>query len=224
MRMHHRAAVAGAAGVLAIGLIAGLAPGTGSPGSTTYTAPLRTAIAELPVEPEIRTGYDRDVFRHWVDVDDDGCDARREVLIDEADDRPTVGPDCSFDGGRWFSAYDRMNVYDDSAVDMDHLVPLAEAWDSGARHWTPTTRERFANDLGDHRSLIGVTASSNRSKGDRDPAEWLPSYAVCRYLTHWVAVKHRWRLSVDWIEQVTLREAADAHGCRDDDVTVTRAR
>jgi hypothetical protein len=118
-------------------------------------------------------------------------------LIDEADDPVTVGSGCSLSGGRWFSYYDRVNVYDSSDVDIDHMVPLAEAWDSGARNWATYTRERFANDLDDYRSLVGVTASSNRSKGDRDPVDWMPTYYKCRYLREWVAVKHRWRLTVE---------------------------
>ncbi len=223
MRKHHVVALAGVAGALTLGLPAVLAPET-TPAEATYAAPLRVAIAELVVEPEVRTGYDREEFRHWVDADGDGCDARREVLIAEADDTPIVGPGCTLEGGRWFSAYDRVSVHDDAAVDMDHLVPLAEAWDSGARRWTDSTREAYANDLGDHRSLIGVTASSNRSKADQDPADWLPTYAVCRYLTHWVAVKHRWRLSVDERERAALRDEVDARDCRDVTVTVTVAR
>jgi hypothetical protein len=78
--------------------------------------------------------------------------------------------------------------------DIDHLSPLAEAWDSGAWAWDADTRMRYADDLDDPRSLIAVSASANRSKGDQDPAEWMPpaaSYA-CTYITDWVAVKTRW--------------------------------
>lgn len=62
------------------------------------------------------------------------------------------------------------------------MVPLAEAWDSGAGSWSSATREAYADDLGDHRSLVGVTFGENRSKGDQDVADWLPAQQQCRYL------------------------------------------
>jgi hypothetical protein len=162
--------------------------------------------------------------QNGVQINGDGCDTRREVLIAEADDPPTIGSGCSLSGGRWFSYYDRVNVYGSSGVDIDHMVPLAEAWDSGARSWTYTTRKRFANDLGDYRSLVGVTASSNRSKGDRDPRDWMPAYYKCRYLRQWVAVKHRWRLTVNSAERTALLDKIDANSCSNVTITVTRAR
>lgn len=93
-----------------------------------------------------------------------------------------------------------------STFDIDHLVPLAEAWGSGANAWSAEQRTAFANDLGFRPSLIAVSASSNRSKGDRDPAEWMPPAANehCRYLRTWVAVKTRWRLAIDVAEKRAL--------------------
>lgn len=187
----------------------------------TYSAPLYTAIADLPVATEVRTGYSRDLFRHWVDADGDGCNTRKEVLISEADDPVSVGSSCTLTGGRWFSYYDRVSWTDQSRIDIDHMVPLAEAWDSGARSWSSATREAFANDLGDHRSLVGVTDSVNQSKGDKDPAEWMPQYDNCRYLREWVAVKVRWRLTVDSAERTALESRSGS--CSNVTITVTRA-
>jgi len=187
----------------------------------TYSAPLTTAISDLPVASEVRTGYDRDLFPHWVDADGDGCDTRREVLISEADDPVTVGSSCSLSGGRWFSYYDRVSWTDSGRIDIDHVVPLAEAWDSGARNWTATQRQSYANDLGDYRTLVGVTDSVNQSKGDQDPAEWMPTYDKCRYIREWVAVKIRWRLSVDSGEGAALQSLSS--GCANSTITVTRA-
>ena len=190
--------------------------------AASYSAPLSQAIADLPTATESRTGYSRDLFHHWIDADGDGCDTRDEVLISEADDAPTVGSGCSLSGGRWFSYYDGVSQYDASALDIDHLVPLAEAWDSGAGSWTSATRESYANDLGDYRTLVGVTAAANRSKGDQDVAEWLPPQQQCRYLREWVAVKHRWRLRVDSAEKGAMTSLAS--GCTDSTITVTLAR
>ncbi len=189
--------------------------------SATYSAPLSVAIEDLAGAAEVRTGYSRDLFRHWIDADGDGCDTRREVLIAEADDPVTVGTRCALSGGRWFSYYDRVSWTDASRIDIDHMVPLAEAWDSGARSWSTARREAFANDLGDGRSLVGVTDSVNQAKGDKDPAEWLPTYDRCRYLREWVAVKLRWSLSVDTAERAALRSLRS--GCSDVTITVTLA-
>jgi hypothetical protein len=97
---------------------------------------------------------------------------------------------------------------DSGDVDIDHLVPLAEAWDSGARQWNAGTRERYANDLGDRRALVAVTDNVNQSKGDQDIAEWLPELSRCRYVREWVSVKVRWSLTVDRVEKRTARRLA----------------
>ncbi len=188
----------------------------------TYSAPLTTAIGDLTVAGEVRTGYSRDLFPHWVDADGDGCSTRNEVLVAEADDPVSVGSGCSLSGGRWYSYYDRVSWTDPADVDIDHMVPLAEAWDSGARSWTTATRQAFANDLGDSRSLVGVTDDVNQAKGDQDPATWLPQYDRCRYLREFVAVKLRWRLSVDAAEKQAMSSLASS--CTNTTITVTRAR
>lgn len=188
----------------------------------SYSEPLRTAVEDLPVAGEVRTGYARKKFPHWVDADGDGCSTRNEVLLAEADDPPSVGDDCKLTGGRWFSYYDGVSVNGPGGLDIDHVVALAEAWDSGARTWTTETRRLYANDLGDYRSLVAVTASANRSKGDKDPDDWLPEQQQCRYVKQWVAVKHRWRLTVDSSEKETLTTLAA--GCTNTTITVTLAR
>lgn len=178
---------------------------------------------DLRVAREVRRGYDRDLFDHWVDADRDGCDTRREVLIMEARRKPKVGAGCDLHGGRWFSYYDGQRTGNDSSFDVDHMVPLAEAWDSGARRWNADTRRRYANDLADPRTLVAVSASSNRSKSDRDPAEWLPRRAAqCRYVRDYVAVKTRWRLTVDRREKRALLRAV--RGCKNVVVKVRPAR
>jgi hypothetical protein len=97
-------------------------------------------------------------------------------------------------------------------LDIDHLVPLAESWDSGASAWTPARRQAYANDLGSATSLIAVTARSNRQKSDQDPQDWLPIEAVrCRYVGEWTATKLRWGLAVDQGEKDML--SAVAAGC-----------
>jgi hypothetical protein len=95
---------------------------------------------------------------------------------------------------------------DPSELEIDHVVALAEAWDSGAYVWSPQRREAFANDLGVAWALAAVTSESNQAKSDRDPADWMPSLpeAGCTFITDWVAVKVRWSLAVDRAEQRAL--------------------
>ncbi|GAA4698253.1 HNH endonuclease family protein [Nocardioides conyzicola] len=189
--------------------------------AATYSAPLSQAVADLPVAGEVRTGYDRDLFTLWVDADGDGCNTRYEVLIAEAEEAPSVGSGCALSGGRWYSYYDGVSQTAPADLDIDHMVPLAEAWDSGARSWSSAKRESYANDLGDYRTLVAVTDSVNQTKSDQDPAEWLPAQQRCRYVREWVAVKHRWALSVDSAEKSALTSLAA--GCDDTTISVELA-
>ncbi|MGW3275768.1 HNH endonuclease family protein [Streptomyces kronopolitis] len=169
------------------------------------------AIGRLKVAREARVGYERDKFRLWIDADHDGCDNRKEVLLAEAVKKPRQGAGCKLTGGSWRSYYDDKTVTDARKLDIDHVVPLAEAWDSGASKWTPKRREQYANDL------------DNRTKGDKDPGEWMPPAkdATCTYATDWVAAKLRWKLTADAVEVKALRTVAA--GCGDATVTFTPA-
>ena len=194
--------------IVALGLSTLLAPG-----ASAKERSILSLLRSLAVAPERPAGYDRDLFPHW-DYVGRNCDVRDLVLIDEARSGPSTGRSCPVGPGRWFSPFDGVTVREPGQLDIDHMVPLAEAWGSGARRWTTAVREAFANDMGYSGSLIAVTASSNRSKGDQDPAEWLPprvSYR-CTYISEWIAVKWRWRLSVDSREQAALRVQANACG------------
>jgi hypothetical protein len=194
------------------------APG---PAHAADTLPLADAVARLQPATESRDGYTRDAFKHWNTGLDpaDGCNTRAEVLLDEAVEPPAVGPGCRLTGGRWWSYYDAAWVTSASGLDIDHMVPLAEAWDSGASAWTPARREAYANDQGAKTSLVAVTARSNRSKADQDPAQWLPpaTDAHCRYIAEWVGTKLRWNLTADDAELAALSEVAAT--CPDRTVT-----
>lgn len=185
---------------------------------STVEVRLRAAIRNLPVANETRTGYDRDKFKHWIDADGDCKDTRDEVLY--AESRVQVSG-CDITTGKWFSYYDRRTWRKSSDVDIDHVVALAEAWDSGARRWTAATRTRFANDLGDRRTLIAVTDNVNQSKSDQDPADWLPRYGKCRYVRDWTAIKIRWSLKVDPAERQALLNRASK--CENKVLRVRRA-
>lgn len=215
-------AVTLAGSAAAVVVASGPAPAADAADGDSYSAPLTTAIGNLPVAKETRTGYNRDKFRHWIDADGDGCNTRQEVLIAEAVDSPTIGASCALSNGSWWSYYDQATWTNTSDIDIDHMVALAEAWDSGARRWTDAERQAFANDLGDDRSLVGVTDNVNQSKGDQDIAEWLPTHDKCRYLGEFVAVKIRWSLAVDAAEKTAMQNLAAT--CDDVTIAVTLAR
>lgn len=188
----------------------GTAPKTTTPAGAGGGAAATSVLAELAkikVAPEYTAGYDRDLFPHWEDLDGDGCDTRAEVLSRDSRTPVVVGSSCRVISGTWFSAYDGATWTNASDVDIDHVVALNEAWQSGAYAWTPQQRINFANDLTDSRTLMAVTDSVNQSKSDKDPTNWLPPLASyrCTYLANWVSVKVRWSLTMDEAEFATVR-------------------
>jgi hypothetical protein len=172
---------------------------------STITAPPAQAFdLPLTIAADQLSGYERSLFKHWIDADKDRCDTRKEVLIQEAVSLPKLSSGCVFTGGKWISQYDNLATIDYSTLDIDHMVPLSEAWRSGAWKWSPAQREAYANDLTDPRALIAVTASLNRQKGDQDPSTWLPPENKCTYVSNWIAIKVRYSLTVDQAEANAL--------------------
>lgn len=170
---------------------------------------LLTALDCLPVVEERIGGYDRKLFKHWIDANGNGKNTRAEVLIAES----LVSVRFSSTGktvstGKWVSLYDGETWTKASDVDIDHVVALAEAWRSGAWKWSAARRQAYANDLGVAWTLRAVTDNVNQEKSDDDPTYWLPPLesATCLYLTEWVAVKIRWKLSVDAEERQSIRD------------------
>jgi hypothetical protein len=156
----------------------------------------------------------------WVDTDGNGCIQRDDVLLrDAVPGTVTVGDQGSCDhdvlAGAWVDPYTGSHlVFDDlkdlhqaDAIQIDHVVPLAEAWRSGAARWSGARRRAFANDLTE---LLAVDGPTNASKGDGDPAAWRPRKSYqCTYAIRWIGVKARWRLSVDASERSALGEMLD---------------
>ena len=172
-------------------------------------------LATITVENEYTSGYVRELFPHWKDLDGDGCDTREEVLIRDSQTKAQVDPfGCVVVAGDWLSPYDGARWSDKGNVDIDHVVALKEAWDSGAWAWTTSQRTLYANDLSDPRTLLAVTDSVNQSKSDKDPSNWLPPLTSyhCTYISDWVAVKARWKLSMDQSEYGRVKKLVDSCG------------
>ncbi|WP_026118516.1 HNH endonuclease family protein [Nocardiopsis salina] len=183
----------------------------GAPGEVSVEQ-AREQLEELRIEDEDDPpGYDRALFPHWDSGVEDNCTTRQVVLERDGEDVES-DQNCQPVSGSWSSPYDDEVLTDVQDVDIDHMVALKEAWRSGAHAWTTEERQSFANDL-DTTQLWAVSASSNRAKGDADPADWMPpSEAVhCDYAASWIDVKHTWDLTVDPDEEQTLREILE--GC-----------
>ena len=174
-------------------------------------------LAELRVRPEgSMVDYSRDKFPHWSDAQEYGwklpagtpdpgsCDARDAALIRDGRDE-VVGDYCTVSSGEWFDPYTGNTYYQPSDIDVDHIVPLANAWRSGAASWTPARRERFANVPPD---VLSVEDNANASKGDKGPEAWKPPRTAyhCTYSKKWINVKHQWALSVTRAEKSALKQ------------------
>ncbi|MFI6577024.1 HNH endonuclease family protein [Nocardiopsis sp. NPDC050513] len=204
----HRALAAVAAAILLVVL------GWASPASADHTLPpgipstsaAQSQLNSLTVAPKgPQSGYDRSLFPHWVDVQGN-CSARQVVLIRDGHDVVT-NSSCQPTSGSWWSAFDDTWVYNDpSRISVDHMVPLSEAWKTGARYWSTSERRAFANDVSSSQLWL-ATPSSNSSKGDDDPSEWMPPNTAvhCDYAKSWINVKYRYDLTITSAERSTLQ-------------------
>ncbi|MEU1347567.1 HNH endonuclease family protein [Streptomyces sp. NPDC005775] len=171
----------------------------------------RTYLGELTVKAEgSSSGYSRDKFPHW--ITQSGACNTREVVLKRDGTNVSQDSSCAAVSGSWYSQYDGATWTAASDLDIDHMVPLAEAWRSGASSWTNAERQAYANDL-TRPQLIAVTDNVNQSKSDQDPATWLPSRTAykCTYVRAWVHVKHYYDLTVDSAEKSALQTVLN--GC-----------
>ncbi|MFF4320167.1 HNH endonuclease family protein [Streptomyces sp. NPDC001568] len=188
------------------------APGAlAAPPTPISASAARAHLATVtPAAEGSTSGYSRDLFPHWSTVSG-SCNTRETVL---KRDGVNVVQDssCAAVSGSWYSEYDGATWTAASDIDIDHMVPLAEAWRSGANSWTTTKRQQFANDL-TRPQLIAVTDNVNQAKGDLDPGKWLPSRTAyrCTYARMWVQVKQYWGLRMDSTEKTALTNVLN--GC-----------
>ena len=185
--------------------------------STTTTTHTPTTVAARPTAPSTsapssslvpltiapfshRDSYNRDAdFGGWIDVD--GCkDTRAEVLIrtSQAPVTFTRPSQCTVKTGRWTDPWSGVTTTVAHDFQIDHTVPLANAWRSGAWAWTHAQRVAYANDLTDTDHLVPILASENESKGDSGPDQWKPPNhgAWCRYALDWDHIAAKWHLNV----------------------------
>ena len=182
------------------------------PETSGGAAALRAVIDELVVQEEgPRRGYSRNLFDHWSDVNGSDCHARQDVLLDQA--ISYVQSDgfgsCFIVEGDWYLPFDgQLHSGAPGDIDVDHVVALAEAWDSGADQWNFNRRRQFANDP---LHLMVSDRQVNRDKADLDAGEWKPERrdSWCLTATMMALTKYRYSLTVDAAERRGLYEMAD---------------
>ncbi|KAJ7690330.1 hypothetical protein B0H17DRAFT_591010 [Mycena rosella] len=173
-------------------------------------ATAKTYLSELTVAVDSNVpAYSRDLFKTW-DIISGTCDTRETVLKRDGTDVVT-NTACAATSGNWVSPYDGVATTLASDLDIDHVVPLKEAWLSGARDWTAAQREAYANDL-TRPQLVAITDNLNESKGDKDPSGFVPPLAsyVCTYIRAWITVKHFYALTIDSAEKTALTKYINA--------------
>ncbi|WP_304453528.1 DUF1524 domain-containing protein [Nocardiopsis sp. YSL2] len=211
-RVIHGALASAAAALLAV-VLGWAAPAAADhvlPPAIPSTSAAQTQLDSLTVRAKgPQTGYDRSLFPHWNDIQSP-CSARQVVLERDGHDVVTDSG-CQPTSGSWWSAFDDTWVHDDpSRISVDHMVALSEAWKTGAASWTTSRRAEFANDV-ESSQLWLSTPSSNSSKGDSDPSEWMPPNTAvhCDYVKSWVNVKYRYDLTVTPTERSAIQNTID---------------
>lgn len=190
-------------------LLAITAPALATLPTPSDAATARVELNDLTIEaPHSMSGYSQAKFPHWAQQGNN-CDTRKVVLKRDGTD-VTTDNNCRAISGIWHSPYDDKTITSASQMDIDMVVPLANAWRSGADSWTTVQRKMFANDL-EHSQLVAVSASAHRSKGDQDPSQWKPPVKSywCMYSRAWVDMKYFYGLSITAPEKAALTEMLD---------------
>ncbi|TLD11788.1 hypothetical protein PspLS_11681 [Pyricularia sp. CBS 133598] len=184
----------------AVALVSALPAPTGIPSTATAKSLLDGLTVAQPLSG---TGYSRDLFPHW-STQSGSCNTREYVLQRDGTNVETNSA-CNAVSGTWKSPYDGATWTSASNIDIDHMVPLKNAWISGASQWTTSKRQQFANDI-TRPQLWAVTNSVNRQKSDSSPDNWVPplSSFYCTYAKSWVQVKSYWALTVTGAEKSAL--------------------
>jgi hypothetical protein len=192
--------------IVVIALLLCLLPATNSQAAPNDAL---TALNKLEVKGRAaKTGYTRSQFPHWSDPDRNGCDARNDTLKRDLTDvtYKEGSRDCKVIAGQLLDPFSgKVIIFSPTKVviDIDHVVALSNAWQTGAAYFDKAVRTQIANDP---LNLLAVDSKLNRQKGDGDAATWLPPSKSfrCAYVARQVAVKAKYKLWVTEPEKVAI--------------------
>jgi len=167
-------------------------------------------VNALDVAPAENVDYKRSDWRHWSDLDKNGCDSREDLLKHDGIDVKTDPKTCKALSGSWTELYSNTTTTNPSSLDVDHVVPLSYAAQHGGQEWTNDVKEQFANDV---ENLRLASASENRSKGDKGPKDYLPENEdfLCVYSKQFALVIHTYGLTVDQGDKTALLQTVEAY-------------
>lgn len=211
--------------VIVIGVTVGLILPRLSPrvgeltGRYTATGNAAETLEKLQVDDNVSTaGYDREKFGYrQTDIDGNGCDVREDVLArDLSNVQYTSNRSCKVKSGILDDPYTGKTIHfqrgqtTSAAVQIDHVVALQNAWQSGAKHWDNSKRVQFGNDM---YNLLAVDGPANQGKGSASAAYWLPTNSVyrCDYVARQIGVKDKYGLTVTSQEKRAMLSVL--HGC-----------
>ena len=185
--------------------------------ANTQAAPIEALVALNNLEVKGRapkSGYARSQFPHWSDPDRNGCDARNDTLKrDLTNISYKVGTrECKVIAGQLLDPFSGKVITfsaTKAVIDIDHVVALSNAWQTGAAYFDKNKRSQIANDP---LNLLAVDAKLNRKKGDGDAATWLPPNKTfrCEYVGLQIAVKAKYGLWVTAAEKTAMKKVLQA--------------
>lgn len=167
---------------------------------------LTASLASLKVAPLAEVDYEREEWRHWSDLDKNGCDSREDVLLTQGKNVvKEAGDDCRAESGLWVSPYEGKKITDPGTIDIDHVIPLGYAATHGGQDWPEAKKEQFANDFS---HLLATSASENRSKSDKGPGEYMPDRVEywCTYSQIWIKTVKKYELWIEEADRAKLEE------------------
>ena len=178
----------------------------------------------IPTEKYNRTAH----FGRWInDPTDDSCfNTRHKVLERDSDTTPTTKPNnhCKVASGHWLDPYTNTDFYEAKYLQIDHLVPLKNAYDSGAWKWSKQMRCLYANYMGNLFHLVTVSGHENMSKSDKGPDQYMPPEPSiqCEYLNQWLAIKAIWGLTMPATEARSIQQQIQNLGCQRQQFAMTK--
>lgn len=154
--------------------------------------------------------YNRDEWRHWIDLDRDCQNTRQELLISTSFVKVTFTneKECTVAAGIWVDSHTGRAHAQASELHVDHVIPLKYASDAGGWEWPPLLKELFANDLD---NIAAISVYQNTSKGERGPSRYMPPTNQCEYVRKWALLANKYDLDLLAADKVQIKRTLE--GC-----------